>query len=67
MDWYMTYISKNCDLTAVFCDLPTLAKTFQVSHYSTVSVAISRLRSRQQADAKLAVRLTRLARQLDKG
>jgi REP element-mobilizing transposase RayT len=49
------------------CDLATLAKTFQVSHYSTVSVAVSRLRTRQRTDAKLAARLAQLARQLNRG
>ena len=48
-------------------DLATLAKTFQVRHYSTVSVAISRLRTHQQTDATLAARLAQLARQLNKG
>ncbi|HLQ27494.1 MAG TPA: hypothetical protein VK138_16640 [Acidiferrobacterales bacterium] len=45
-------------------DLQTLAETFNVSHYSTIAVAVSRLRSRSQRDGQLAARWAQLTQQL---
>jgi hypothetical protein len=45
-------------------DLQSLAKTFNVNHYSTIAVAVSRLRTRCRADRKLAARWVQLVQQL---